>query len=119
MFKQFDIDYDEVTIDGTIISKPKYMSVEEWHDFWKLFDAQSFDHEMSKSFDNGYETRKREEEQEIGSLKNHCYEEFDNIFDRFEKIFDNPDIGIGVPFSDSKREFKDWINRSRDEIWRL
>lgn len=34
MFKQFDIDYNKITIDGIEIPKHKNISVIEWTDFW-------------------------------------------------------------------------------------
>lgn len=115
MFRQFDIDYDKVTIDGTTVKKPDYVNVAEWEDFWNQFTRDEFSKKIQLSFEEGYETRKREEEKEIEGLKDFCYKSFDTISTRFENLIQNPELGTEDKISDLSFH----IQEAKDNIWEL
>lgn len=36
LFKNFDVDYDKVTIDSNVINRPSYISPMQWSEFWAM-----------------------------------------------------------------------------------
>lgn len=75
-FKNFDIDYDEVTIDENVISRPAYLSSGQWLDFWEVFNQVkiygSFESALKGAEQTGYEdgekNSEKEHEREIDDL---------------------------------------------------
>lgn len=88
MFKQFDVDYNQITIDGDIIKKPRYLSIKQWLDFWDRLDVdqEEIDRQLEASFQDGMEEQEEEHEQEIEYIKNSISSHLDSILMSFESL---------------------------------
>ena len=115
MFKQFDIDYDRITIDGIEVKKPSYMSPTQWLEFWEVFDGQLVEQKVSIAFDKGYDCRSGEQDKEIEQVKEFCFNQFETLEKDIDSIIEDEELDAYEKLT----EFKNYINVTRDEIWQL
>lgn len=115
MFKQFDIDYDKVTLDGITLNKPSYLSVSQWHEFWHNFDKSETERQMKASFDEGYQSHTNEHEKEIDQIKNFIVIEIDELLKTIDKLTEDDELDSYTKLTQIKDELED----SRAEIWQL
>lgn len=115
MFKQFDIDYNKVTIDGIEIPKPISVSVGDWDEFWKHFDSEANEERISIAFREGAEEAEKDHEEEIEEIKAFCAKKFKKLNNEFERLLNANDLSI----DEKSDKFSEYIIESNEEIWRL
>jgi hypothetical protein len=124
MFRQFDIDYNKVTLDGVILNKPNYLSPKEWLEFWEQFDGETVDLKVSAAWDEGFKESENEHEKEIEDVKDFCDKELNKLAKLFLELVDDFEINKSLEEFDLDREekiekFIKEIDRSVDALWRL
>lgn len=115
MFRQFDIDYDKITIDGNEVKKPSYLSPKQWLEFWEVFDGKLVEDKVKLSFDKGYDARSNEQDKEIENVKNFCFKQFEEL----ERVIGNLIEDESLLTEEKLEDIKDYIEMSRGEIWDL
>lgn len=115
MFRQFDIDYDKVTIDGSILYKPSYIDSSKWFGFWDQFDGVSVKEKVEKSFNKGYRCRQDEQDKEIEQVKDLCSSDLKVLSKKIKNLIDDPDFST----YDTLTALIDDVESIRDQIWQL
>lgn len=115
MFKQFDIDYNKVTINGIEIPKPISVSVGDWDEFWKQVDGESNEERVSIAFREGAEEAEKDHDEEIEQIKAFCAKKFKQLNNEFERLLRDDALSI----DEKSDRFSDCIVESNEEIWRL
>lgn len=114
MFIQFDTDYDKITIDGTVIKKPKYTSTKDWFEFWEQFDGETVDQKVTEAYDDGFKQSEKEHENELEDLKKFCDGELRHLLKQVEQLMDDREMT-----NEERIEvLTDWVDTSRNGIWR-
>lgn len=113
MFKQFDIDWDKVTIDETVVPKPSYVSVSQWFALWGKMDEEELAGKLANAFEKGYQTRSRENDQEVEEVKTICF----NELKRLEKVVDEISKDHELYSYEKMEEIKKSITYTWNEIW--
>lgn len=114
MLKQFDIDYDKITVDGQVVKKPSYLSPSQWLSIWNYSSSQEYQEDLDKARQEGLEESENEHEKELEDLENQFFKQLDRLENRIESIFYNTEHS----FSDTKDFIKKEFNEIRDIQWR-
>lgn len=114
MFRQFDIDYFQVTIDDSVIERPKYMSPKEWLEFWEQFDGETVEFKVSQAYDEGFKQAENEHESELEDLKKFCSGELDHLLKQVEQLMDDRELTN----EERIEALAVWVDTSRNGIWR-
>jgi hypothetical protein len=114
MFKQFDIDYDKIAIDGKEINKPSYISSSEWLGFWKYSSSEENEAALERSYQSGLEENEKEHEKEIEELIDLFDKELLSLQDSIEDLILNDEYSS----SDLKYYISKNFDRLKDKVWR-
>lgn len=72
-FRQFDLDYDKLIVDGFVIYKPNYMNITDWINNWKHISYNEQAHAVQVSYEKGVDEGRdmglQENEETIDDLK--------------------------------------------------
>lgn len=89
LFKSFDINLDDVIIDGNqVIKRPDYFSISQWLGFWSFANTGkfSFEQEVLDRFDETFRRNEQEHEQELNKLENDLKLEFNDRICSINKL---------------------------------
>lgn len=125
MFKQFDIDYDKITIDGQVVKKPSYINPSEWLSFWDFPSSVEYEEALDKAYQSGredcekeneweLENFERENERKLEDLEKLFYKELEKLEYRIEDILSNEEYSK----SDIELLIQKEVGKVKDIVWR-
>lgn len=114
MFKQFDIDYNKITIDGFKFYKPTYVSIKEWLDFWDQFNSEEIQRQIDQAWHNGAEESEKEHDKEIEEIQRQVDKAIDTISNSFIDILEDRELNLDEKIDSTFQ----MIDKVKFNLWR-